>query len=65
MQEEIGTVAGEIWQVLNTKNELTLSQVKKAVRRKAPVLDWAIGWLAREDKIVITRQKDSFSLRLK
>jgi hypothetical protein len=65
MQEEIGTTAGAIWQVLNAKTELTLAQLKGQVKEKAPIFDWAIGWLAREDKIVITPEKRSFRVRLK
>jgi Winged helix-turn-helix domain (DUF2582) len=65
MQEEIGTTAGAIWQTLNAKGELTLLQLKREVKGKVPVFDWAIGWLAREDKIVITPEKRSFRVRLK
>lgn len=65
MQEGIGTTAGAIWQALNAKGELSLPQLKKAVRGKPPLFDWAIGWLAREDNIVITPEKRSFRIRLK
>ncbi len=65
MQEEIGTAAGAIWQALNVKGELTLVQLKKEVKEKVPIFHWAIGWLAREDKIVITPEKRSFRIRLK
>ncbi len=65
MQEEIGTVAGAIWQALKTKGELPLAQLKKEVKGKPPIFDWAIGWLAREDKIVIAQEKRSFRIRLK
>jgi hypothetical protein len=65
MQEEIGSTAGAIWQTLNAKGELTLLQLKREVKGKVPVFDWAIGWLAREDKIVITPEKRSFRVRLK
>ena len=65
MQEEIGTTAGAIWHALNSKGELLLAQLKRGVNGKAPVFDWAIGWLAREDKIVITPEKSSFRIRLK
>jgi hypothetical protein len=44
---------------------LSLAKLKKGVNGKTPVFDWAIGWLAREDKIVITREKRSFRVRLK
>jgi hypothetical protein len=65
MQEEIGAAAGTIWQILNDRGELTLPNLKEAVQVKAPVFEWATGWLAREDKIAITRKKRSFFVRLK
>ena len=65
MQEEIGTIAGAIWHALNNKGELSLAQLKKEVNGKTPVFEWALGWLAREDKIVIEREKRSFCVRLK
>jgi Winged helix-turn-helix domain (DUF2582) len=65
MQEQIGTTAGAIWQALNIKGELTLVQLKREVKGRAPIFDWAIGWLAREDEVVITPEKRSFRIRLK
>jgi hypothetical protein len=65
MQREIGTTAGRIWNALNSKGELSLAQLKKAAGCKTPVFDWALGWLAREDKIVITREGRTFRVDLK
>ncbi len=65
MQEEIGITAGAIWQALNTNGEMSLAALKRKVNGKAPIIDWAIGWLAREDKIVLTPQKRSYLIRLK
>ena len=65
MQEEIGATAGAIWQALNTKGELWLAQLRKAVKGKPPLFDWALGWLAREDKVIITPEKRSFRIRLR
>jgi Winged helix-turn-helix domain (DUF2582) len=65
MHEEIGTAAGSIWHALNGKGELSLEQIKKEVKGTSPLFDWAIGWLAREDKIAITREKRSFRVALK
>ena len=64
MQEEIASTAGIIWHTLNDRGELSLAKLKKEVNGKTPVFDWAVGWLAREDKIVITREKRSFHTRL-
>ena len=65
MHEDIGQMAGAIWHTLNTRGERSLAQLKKEVSAKGPLLDWAIGWLAREDKIVITPKGRSFTVRLK
>lgn len=65
MNEEIGKVAGAIWHTLDTEGEMTLAKLKKEVKAEAPYFDWALGWLAREDKIVLTRGKKSFLVRLK
>jgi hypothetical protein len=65
MQQEIGATAGLIYETLTRNGELSLAQLKKEVKAQAPVLDWAIGWLAREDKIQIEREKRSLRLRLK
>ena len=64
MNEQIGSAAGMIWNALNKKGELSLAQLKKEVKADKNVFDWAIGWLAREDKIVIMPEKNSFRLRL-
>jgi hypothetical protein len=47
-EEDIGQMAGAAWHALNTHGELSLAQLKKVVEAKGPILDWAIGWLARE-----------------
>ena len=43
MEEEIGKTAGEIWDALNTKGKLSLSELKKTVKGQKPTFDWAIG----------------------
>ena len=65
MSEEIGTMAGVIWHTLETNGEMTVAKLKKELKAPSPVFDWAIGWLAREDKIAITRDKRSFVIELK
>jgi hypothetical protein len=65
MEKEIGAAAGAIWHVLNSKGGLTFSRLQKEVDVKAPIFDWAIGWLAREDKIAIGKSKRSFVIELK
>ena len=65
MNEEIGTMAGAIWHALEINGEMTLSKLKKELNAGSPLFDWAIGWLAREDKILLTADKRSTRVCLK
>ena len=65
MGEEIGTMAGAIWHTLEASGEMTLTKLKKELNAESPLFDWAIGWLAREDKIILTAEKRSTRVCLK
>jgi len=65
MSEEIGTMAGAIWQALEANGEMTVTKLKDELKAKSPLFDWAIGWLAREDKIMLTQDKRSTRVCLK
>jgi hypothetical protein len=65
MSEEIGTMAGAIWKTLEANGEMTLTKLKKELKAKSPLFDWAIGWLAREDKIILTTEKRTTRVSLK
>ena len=62
IEEDIGQMAGAIWYALNTHGELSLARLKKLVEGKGPMFEWAIGWLAREGKVVLTPKKRSLSM---
>ena len=57
IEEDIGQMAGAIWYALNTHGEVSLAQLKKLVEGKGSIFDWAIGWLAREGKVVPNPQE--------
>lgn len=65
MNEEIGTMAGAIWHALEANGGITLAKLKKGLNAGSPIFDWAIGWLAREDKIMLTLEKRSRRICLK
>jgi len=65
MNEEIGTMAGAIWHSLQSNGGMTLAKLKKELNAQAPLFDWAIGWLAREDKIELNRNGRSIQICLK
>jgi hypothetical protein len=64
-EEDIGQMAGAIWYALNTHGELAPARLKKLEEGKGPIFEWAIGWLAREGKVLITPKRRSFSIRLR
>ena len=65
IMNEIGETAGSVWQVLSTDGPQTKAQLKKKIRDKSGLLDFAPGWLAREDKIDITPEKKDLRVQLR
>ncbi len=65
MVESIGNTAGVIWGYLvEQKQPITLSALKKAIPESSTILTMALGWLAREDKISIDVSDDSYSYKI-
>ena len=62
---QVGDAAGEVWRLLNQGGAQTLAQLRKKLDGGSELLDFAVGWLAREDKLEILREKKSILLRLK
>jgi hypothetical protein len=50
-KEKIGHTAGQIWQILNTKGEVSLTQLPRLLKLTTDITYQALGWLAREDKV--------------
>ena len=50
--EIIGQAAGKVWNELNNNDCMTIQELKAATNLSAAVLYAAIGWLAREGKLV-------------
>lgn len=57
-KEKAGMIAGEIWYVLSGTEGLTLKQLKKATKLKEKELYLGLGWLLREDKLVVTETEE-------
>lgn len=51
--DTIGANAGAIWQVLNEAEAMGLKQLKKVTKLKDKEVFAAMGWLAREGKLMI------------
>jgi len=65
IKDQIGHTAGDVWQILNQEGPQTLAQLKRQVNGSAELLPFAVGWLAREDKIEIAADRKSLRLQLK
>lgn len=50
--EKIGINAGIVWRTLHRNDPMTLDDLAKAAELNLPDTAAAIGWLAREDKIL-------------
>ena len=58
MVEQIGNNAGVLWNILNEQNDkMEVTKLKKESALADTDFWSAIGWLAREDKLVITSEK--------
>ncbi len=62
---QVGETAGKVWHALSSVGPQTLAQLKKRVDGSSELLSFALGWLAREDKIEIIPNKRSFRIQLK
>jgi len=62
---EIGETAGVVWHALADNGSLTMAKLVKVVRQPHDTVMLALGWLAREGKILIQDQghKRTISLR--
>ena len=52
--DQIGETAGDVWHLLAEENEpVSLAQIAKRIDQPRDVIMQAVGWLAREHKILI------------
>ena len=65
LMDQIGTSAGQIYEYLNSNGESSFAKMKKELDLKSNFADLGLGWLAREDKVAISKKGTSVSVRLK
>ncbi len=65
MKEKAGALAGQIWEALNGTEGLTQKQIKKAAKLKADKdFFLGMGWLLREDKLVVSEVEGELFVKL-
>jgi hypothetical protein len=57
--------AEKLRSLLNSGGTQTLTQLKKRLKARSEVVNFAVGWLAREGRIEIRPEKRDFRLQLK
>ena len=65
LKPQVGETAGKVWELLSSEGPQTLAQLKKKVKGSGEVLSFAVGWLAREDKVEVGFEKKTIQLQLK
>ena len=65
LMDQIGFSAGQIYEYLNSNGESSFSKMKKELDLKSNFADLGLGWLAREDKVAISKKGTTVSVRLK
>ena len=62
----VGTLAGALWNALNENGALNTKDLKKVAKIKTDKdLYLALGWLLREDKVVVTEAEKVVTVALK
>lgn len=54
MSERVGLTAGSIWHYLSGNGETSVAKLIKELPEEEKIIQRSLGWLAQEDKIVIT-----------
>ena len=65
MQQEIINAAGQIYNYLAEKGEVSMSKLKKDLDLNGNCAEMCLGWLSREDKSSYTQKARSISVSLR
>ena len=65
LKEKAGIIAGQIWNALNGTEGLTHKQIKKATKLVDKDFFLGLGWLLREDKVVVSEKDGELFFALK
>lgn len=64
-EEIFGIIAGKVWHVLNAnKRALSINEIMKLEKLKRDDVLAGLGWLGREGKIEIIKEKDAILFKL-
>jgi len=61
----VGATAGKVWHTLKDSGPMTVAQLRKKLNGSGELVGFALGWLAREDKIALAPDRNTFKVALK
>ena len=64
-QEQIIESAGQIYNYLNTKGEVSINKMRKDLSLSDNFTEMGLGWLSREDKLEYTQKAKSVTVKLR
>ena len=64
IQEQIIESAGQIYNYLSNKGEVSINKMKKDLSLGDNFAEMGLGWLSREDKLSYTRKPKSVTVKL-
>jgi hypothetical protein len=60
MFDEIGVAAGELWTYLRDNGETSAIRLRSQLKMPQSLFFLALGWLARENKVVLAQRDRMF-----
>ena len=65
IHEQIIESAGQIYNYLNAKGEVSINKMKKDLSLTENFAEMGLGWLSREDKLEYTQKAKSVTVKLR
>jgi len=65
MSDVIGAAAGDIWNYLEKNGASSVTKIAKETELDMKIVQRAIGWLAKEDKLIIEAKGRTETVLLK
>ena len=65
IQEQIIESAGQIYNYLSNKGEVSIDKMKKDLSLNENFAEMGLGWLSREDKLEYTQKAKSVTVKLR
>lgn len=60
----IGHCAGDVWQLLDKKGAISVEELASELKERVCLVQLALGWLAREGKVVFLEKEGSVTVSL-